>query len=240
MHRWKTLTTIVRCVHRSSIDRSPRKYLKFTRFRIWKSRWRLWRATGYVRDHDEAAHEQGSPLWAIEGAAREGQGSILLHKCYAIRCLYMSLALQFPGYIKEHETTLSVEDKTRYQNQLQKVTEIVAIFEDPSYADDDYEKNAKVVNLMNEVSRHLLVCMGKSILIAFSFIHRCNRMDHLLQKSWVLCLLAWAWGPMVHPNYRMIVLYHSFSPLIPYSILIWSRMCDLNNTHKYDRTTFLI
>lgn len=53
--------------------------------------------------------------------------------------------------MQEHDSTLSAEDKTRYQNQLEKVTQIVAVFEDPSYTDGDQEKGAKVVALMNEV-----------------------------------------------------------------------------------------
>lgn len=65
--------------------------------------------------------------------------------------LWCILPPQFPGYMQEHEATLSTEDKTRYQNQLEKVTQIVAVFEDPSYTDGDQEKGAKVVALMNEV-----------------------------------------------------------------------------------------
>lgn len=53
--------------------------------------------------------------------------------------------------MREHDSTLSAEDKTRYRNQLEKVTQIVAVFEHPSYTDGDQEKGAKVVALMNEV-----------------------------------------------------------------------------------------
>jgi len=53
--------------------------------------------------------------------------------------------------LKENAEKLSSEDKDRYENQYQRVTQIVALFEDPSYSDEDKEKTGRVVALMNEM-----------------------------------------------------------------------------------------
>ncbi|PIL27093.1 transporter [Ganoderma sinense ZZ0214-1] len=61
---------------------------------------------------------------------------------------------KFPGYLKDHASTLSSEDKTRYEGQSKIVAEIVATFEDPSFKDDDPQKSLKVVELMQEMQEH--------------------------------------------------------------------------------------
>lgn len=67
--------------------------------------------------------------------------------------------MQFPGYLKDHASTLSAEDKTRYEAQTKIVAQIVATFEDPSFTDDDPQKGLKVVELMQEVcySPHIII-----------------------------------------------------------------------------------
>ena len=60
-------------------------------------------------------------------------------------------ALQFPGYLKDNASTLSAEDKTRYEAQSKVVAQIVATFEDPSFKDDDPQKSLNIVELMQEV-----------------------------------------------------------------------------------------
>ena len=50
-----------------------------------------------------------------------------------------------------HSDTLSPEDKTRYENQMDRIKKILAVFESPGYSDDDKEKSAEVVELMSEV-----------------------------------------------------------------------------------------
>lgn len=58
---------------------------------------------------------------------------------------------KFPTYLAENDASLSGEDKGRYQNQLECVTEIITIFDDPSYDDSDQEKGARIVTLMNKM-----------------------------------------------------------------------------------------
>ncbi|KAL5532238.1 PEX19 [Sanghuangporus sanghuang] len=58
---------------------------------------------------------------------------------------------KFPGYLSENEQKLSSEDKTRYQNQMTRISAIVKIFEDPSYKEDNQEKGTQIVSLMNEM-----------------------------------------------------------------------------------------
>ncbi|PAV17687.1 Pex19-domain-containing [Pyrrhoderma noxium] len=58
---------------------------------------------------------------------------------------------KFPGYLTEHSASLSMEDKERYNNQLECVTEVITIFDDPSYKDEDADKKARIVTLMNKM-----------------------------------------------------------------------------------------
>ncbi|TDL20509.1 Pex19-domain-containing protein [Rickenella mellea] len=58
---------------------------------------------------------------------------------------------KFPAYLSENASKLSMEDKSRFNNQLDCVTKIVAVFEDPTYSDDNHEKGAQVATLMNEM-----------------------------------------------------------------------------------------
>ena len=50
-----------------------------------------------------------------------------------------------------------MEDKERYNNQLECVTEVITIFDDPSYKDEDADKKARIVTLMNKVSSPIVV-----------------------------------------------------------------------------------
>ncbi|KAI0318066.1 Pex19 protein family-domain-containing protein [Amylostereum chailletii] len=61
---------------------------------------------------------------------------------------------KFPEYLKVNEGKLNVEDKTRYAAQQKYITQIVAIFEDPAYSDDNAERGAEVVALMSEMQTH--------------------------------------------------------------------------------------
>ncbi|EJD08510.1 Pex19-domain-containing protein [Fomitiporia mediterranea MF3/22] len=58
---------------------------------------------------------------------------------------------KFPGYLSENDEKLSTEDKERFRNQMTRVSAIMQIFEDPSYKEDDQEKGAQIVSLMNEM-----------------------------------------------------------------------------------------
>ncbi len=51
----------------------------------------------------------------------------------------------------EHAPTIEPEDKQRYLSQQKLVDEIVAIYDDPKYVEDNVEQNAKITTLMNEV-----------------------------------------------------------------------------------------
>jgi peroxin-19 len=54
--------------------------------------------------------------------------------------------------MKENAGKLSEADKKRYEAQIQIISKIMVIYEDPGYKDDDQEKGAEVVALMSEVS----------------------------------------------------------------------------------------
>lgn len=63
------------------------------------------------------------------------------------------LSDKFPSYLEDHASTIKPEDKTRYLSQQKLVNEILAIYDDPSYKEDDTEKNAKITTLMNEMQQ---------------------------------------------------------------------------------------
>lgn len=61
---------------------------------------------------------------------------------------------KFPAYLKDHQATLSAEDKARYGKQQVICAQIIEIFEDPSYSEEDEEKGLRVVSLMNDMQSH--------------------------------------------------------------------------------------
>lgn len=71
--------------------------------------------------------------------------------CNHDQCSSWHRIMQFPGYLKDHASTLSAEDKTRYEAQSKVVAQIVATFDDPSFTNDDPQKSLRVVELMQEV-----------------------------------------------------------------------------------------
>ncbi|KAH9918066.1 Pex19 protein family-domain-containing protein [Fomitopsis serialis] len=61
---------------------------------------------------------------------------------------------KFPAYMKEHDSTLSADDKKRYNAQYSTVSKLITIFDDPTYSDSDPEKGSQVVKLMTEMQSH--------------------------------------------------------------------------------------
>lgn len=59
---------------------------------------------------------------------------------------------QFPDYLKDNEGKINTEDKKRYDSQYAIVIKIIAVFEDPSYSDEDTQKSVQILELMSEVS----------------------------------------------------------------------------------------
>ena len=88
------------------------------------------------------------------------------HAIILAACLWSMRASQFPGYLKEHNASLSAEDKTRYEAQFKIVGEIVTIFEGPGYSEDDPDSGLRVVELMQEV-RSLAYAYHTRPLMAF-------------------------------------------------------------------------
>ena len=61
------------------------------------------------------------------------------------------LHTKFPAYLKDNAATMKAEDKQRFESQQKIVTQIVEIFEDPSYSPENADQGIKIVNLMNTV-----------------------------------------------------------------------------------------
>ncbi|TFY62030.1 hypothetical protein EVJ58_g4125 [Rhodofomes roseus] len=61
---------------------------------------------------------------------------------------------KFPDYLKEHDATLSSDDKKRYDVQYSIVSKLITIFDDPTYSDSDPAKATQVVTLMTEMQSH--------------------------------------------------------------------------------------
>jgi peroxin-19 len=68
---------------------------------------------------------------------------------------------QFPPYLASHNPTttppLSPDDRTRYEAQLARVRDILAIFDAPNFSDTDKDARERVVALMAEVSLALIL-----------------------------------------------------------------------------------
>lgn len=62
------------------------------------------------------------------------------------------LTEQFPAYLQNPPSDLSPADKTRFEKQNEYVAQIVKIFEDPKYDENDKVIGGKVAELMGEVS----------------------------------------------------------------------------------------
>ncbi|KAL6298517.1 Pex19 protein family-domain-containing protein [Sparassis latifolia] len=61
---------------------------------------------------------------------------------------------KFPGYLAENASKISAEDKKRYDSQHAVVTKILAVFDDPTYSDQDVQKGVRIVELMNEMQSY--------------------------------------------------------------------------------------
>ncbi|KAG8944987.1 Peroxisome chaperone and import receptor [Tulasnella sp. 419] len=57
----------------------------------------------------------------------------------------------FPEYFEKHGPSLSPSDKKKYEEQASLVKKTVNIFDDPSYSDDNPEKSAEILKMMNEM-----------------------------------------------------------------------------------------
>jgi hypothetical protein len=87
--------------------------------------------------------------------------------------------------MKEHDKTLSAEDKKRYAAQQACVKKILVVFEAPGYSDDDTAAATKVVGLMNDVRLFLFFSEDTR-----SLPPRCKPTDLRPRSSWGRCPLA--------------------------------------------------
>lgn len=64
------------------------------------------------------------------------------------------LSDKFPDYLKTHATTLSSDDKKRYDAQIICMKQLLEIFESEGYTDDDDKTRTAIVDLMGELQTH--------------------------------------------------------------------------------------
>lgn len=64
------------------------------------------------------------------------------------------LSDKFPDYLKANATTITSDDKSRYDAQIICIKQLLEIFESKDYADDDDKIRTKVVDLMSELQNH--------------------------------------------------------------------------------------
>ena len=110
------------------------------------------------------------------------------------------LDLQFPGYLKDNASTLSESDRKRYESQAMHVSQIIAIFDDPKYSEEDVESSAKIVNIMSEVSATsfqfiFLTRARTNDHRGCAFLRRYNPSVPRLLKLWAPCLRDSLLGP---------------------------------------------
>ncbi|KAG2151643.1 Pex19 protein [Suillus bovinus] len=64
------------------------------------------------------------------------------------------LSDKFPDYLKANATTLTSDDKSRYDAQIICMKQLLEIFESKDYADDDDKTRIKIIDLMGELQKH--------------------------------------------------------------------------------------
>ncbi|KAG1725635.1 Pex19 protein family-domain-containing protein [Suillus paluster] len=64
------------------------------------------------------------------------------------------LSDKFPDYLKTHASTISSDDKKRYDAQIICMKQLLEIFQSEGYTDDDDKTRTKVVDLMGELQKH--------------------------------------------------------------------------------------
>ncbi|KAG2107892.1 Pex19 protein family-domain-containing protein [Suillus discolor] len=64
------------------------------------------------------------------------------------------LSDKFPDYLKANATTLTSDDKSRYDAQIVCIRQLLETFESKDYADDDDKTRIKIVELMGELQKH--------------------------------------------------------------------------------------
>ncbi|KAH7908723.1 Pex19-domain-containing protein [Hygrophoropsis aurantiaca] len=64
------------------------------------------------------------------------------------------LSDKFPGYLEKNATTLSAEDKTRYDAQIVCIRRLLDVFEAEGFDDNNEESREKVVELMGELQTY--------------------------------------------------------------------------------------
>lgn len=58
---------------------------------------------------------------------------------------------QFPEYLAGNASTISTEDRTRFEAQIACIKRLLDEFEAKTYRDNDEEARARIVELMGEV-----------------------------------------------------------------------------------------
>ncbi|KAF8126152.1 Pex19 protein, partial [Boletus edulis] len=61
---------------------------------------------------------------------------------------------KFPGYLTEHASTISPEDKTRYEAQISCIKQLIDEFKADTFSDEDATSRGKIVELMSELQTH--------------------------------------------------------------------------------------
>ena len=74
---------------------------------------------------------------------------------------------RFPGWLGEHRTTISEDERTRYDEQMVLVREIVERFERAGYSDDNAEDREWIVERMQKVRFHLFFVVVHSYVDSF-------------------------------------------------------------------------
>ncbi|KAF8528455.1 Pex19 protein [Hysterangium stoloniferum] len=95
-----------------------------------------------------------------EGEDGEGLESMLesmMSELMSKEILYeplKELDSKYPEYLATHGASLSPDELTRYTSQKERVSQLIAIFETPSYSDENAEQAVEVLRLMNEMQSY--------------------------------------------------------------------------------------
>ena len=93
------------------------------------------------------------------------------------------LLLQYPEYLASNSSKLPAADVERYKKQHALIIKIMKEFDDPSYTDDNPEKSALILKLMNEVSANAMTRIN-----TYTITRRCKPLDPPQPRSWATYL----------------------------------------------------
>ncbi|KAI9568668.1 Pex19 protein [Boletus coccyginus] len=150
---------------------SPRPKEDNFQSRIRSTVSRLRESESGLQSSDSSASAGGEPLQSLlsqleglgDGDGAEGEEQLqemleaMMGQLMSKDVLYEPLKElhdKFPEYLTKNASTISPQDKARYEAQISCIKRLIDAFEEPTYRDEDEKAREKIVALMTELQSH--------------------------------------------------------------------------------------